>query len=74
MNSRFGGRPKLPPNQTRDQRVVTFLTGDERKLLEKIADDANVSVSRACHDLIIRGMDQADTLRPDTRAEQGAKK
>ena len=74
MNSRFGGRPKLPPNQTRDQRVVTFLTGDERKLLEKIADDANVSVSRACHDLIIRGMDQADTLRPDTRAEHGAKK
>ena len=74
MNSRFGGRPKLPPNQTRDQRVVTFLTGDERKLLEKIADDANVSVSRACHDLIIRGMDQSDTLRPDTRAEQGAKK
>jgi hypothetical protein len=74
MNSRFGGRPKLPPTQTRDQRVVTFLTGDERKLLEKIADDANVSVSRACHDLIIRGMDQADTLRPDTRAEQGAKK
>jgi hypothetical protein len=74
MNSRFGGRPKLPPNQTRDQRVVTFLTGDERKLLEKIADDANVSVSRACHDLIIRGMDQANTLRPDTRAEQGAKK
>ena len=62
MKSRFGGRPKLPRKQIRDQRVVTFLTGDERRLLEKIADDTSVSVSRACHDLIVRSMYQEDVL------------
>ena len=74
MNSRFGGRPKLPPNQTRDQRVVTFLTGDEYKRLKKIADDANASVSRAGHDLIVSGMNHTDTLQPDTRPMHRAKK
>jgi hypothetical protein len=51
----------------RDQRVVTFLTGEERRLLEKIAGDASVSVSRACHDLIIRSMYKEDVLRPEKK-------
>jgi hypothetical protein len=64
MTSRFGGRPKLPHDEIRDQRVVTFLTGEERRHLEKIAGDANVSVSKACHDLIVRSMEQLGALQP----------
>ena len=74
MKIRFGGRPKLPRKQVRDQRVVTFLTGDERRLLEKIANDTSVSVSRACHDLIVRSMCQEDVLprvgKPAQRTEK----
>ena len=74
MTSRFGGRPRLPRQQIRDQRVVTFLTGEERRLLGKIAGDADVSVSSACHDLIVRGMDQVESLRQDTKPTQRKKK
>ena len=70
MTSRFGGRPKLPREQIRDQRVVTFLTSEERRLLEKLAGDASVSVSRACHDLIVRGMDQVESQNSNTESIQ----
>ena len=74
MTNRFGGRPRLPREQVRDKRVVTFLTGEERSFLEKLAGDANVSVSRACHDLIVRGMDQAKPLRSATKSTRRKKK
>ena len=74
MTNRFGGRPKLPREQIRDQRVVTFLTYDERTLLEKIAEDANVSVSRACHDLIVRSIDQLGALQRSAVSDQRNKK
>jgi hypothetical protein len=64
MKSQFGGRPQLPRQEVRDQRIVTFLTGDERRNLEKIAEDTNVSISRACHDLIVTSMEQLDILQP----------
>ena len=70
MTNRFGGRPKLPRQQLRDQRVVTFLTGEERTFLQEFANDANVSVSRACHDLMVMGMNQINSLQPDTKSAQ----
>lgn len=70
MTSRFGGRPRLARRQLRDQRVVTFLTGEERRLLEKMAGKANVSLSRACHDLIARGLEQGEPLRRDMELTQ----
>jgi hypothetical protein len=73
MTNRFGGRPKLPREQIRDQRVVTFLTGDERKLLEKIAGESSVSVSRACHDLIVKGMDGLSTSQLVTASNRSNK-
>jgi hypothetical protein len=73
MTNRFGGRPKLPRQQLRDQRVVTFLTGDERTFLQEFANDANVSVSRACHDLMVMGMNQINSLRLDTKSAKGNK-
>ena len=66
MKKQFGGRPRLPRQTLRDQRVVTFLTVDERKLLERIAAEADVSVSRACHDLIVRSLQEF--RRPHTKS------
>ena len=57
----------MPRKKIRDQRVVTFLTRDERTLLERIADDARVSVSRACHDLIVKSMHDDDALQQDRK-------
>ena len=68
MTNRFGGRPKLPCQRLRDQRVVTFLTGEERTMLQEFADDADVSLSKACHDLIVMGMNQINSLRLDTKS------
>ena len=73
MSIRFGGRPKLPRQQLRDQRVVTFLTGEERALLQEIADDTDVSIAKACHDLIVTGMDQMNLLRADTKSAKRKK-
>ena len=70
MKGRFGGRPKLPRQQIRDQRVVTFLTGDERELLEKIAFESSVSVSRACRDLIVKGMDEVSASQLGTPSKR----
>ena len=74
MTSQFGGRPKLPPGQTRDQRIVTFLTREERRLLEQIARDSSVSVSKACHDLIVRNLREADTSAVTPQPAKRAKK
>ena len=74
MKNRFGGRPRSPRQQVRDQRVVTFLTGDERRSLERFAEAANVSVSRACHDLLLRGMEELGALTAGAVATQRSKK
>lgn len=74
MTSCFGGRPKLPRQQVRDQRVVTFLTAEERSRLDKIAGDARVSVSQACHDLVVKGMSQMDVSRQDTASTREKRK
>lgn len=73
MSNRFGGRPKLPRHQLRDQRVVTLLTGEERALLQEIDDDTDVSISKARHDLIVTGMDQMNLLRADTKSAKRKK-
>jgi hypothetical protein len=57
MRSHFGGRPRLPRSQVRDQRVVTFLTAGEFERLIQIAEHKGVSLSRVCHELIVSGLD-----------------
>ena len=56
VSNTFGGRPAKPLDQLRDQRVVTFLTREESRMLRRIADDEGCSLSQACHDLIVQGM------------------
>ena len=55
-NRSFGGRPRLPEGRARDQRVVTFLTPEERRRLAEFAEAERLSISAACHALILRGM------------------
>jgi len=53
---KHGGRPPLPGDIVRSERVVTFLTKQENEQLVSIATAAGMSVSRACHGLIITGL------------------
>jgi hypothetical protein len=64
----------MPAGQTRDQRIVTFLTRDERRQLQKIADDSSVSVSRACYDLIVRSLHEAGNAEASTQPATRTKK
>jgi hypothetical protein len=72
MSKSFGGRPRLPREEKRDRRIVTFLTGEERSMLERFARNADLSISRACHDLLVMGMDQMASLQ--TGKEKGSEK
>lgn len=70
MNKRFGGRPALPRNQVRDQRVATFLTAGEMQRLSQLADRYGVSLSHVCHELIVSGLNvQTRKPRGHTAAE-----
>ena len=73
-NSRFGGRPRVPREQVRDQRVVTFLTAEERERLQKVADDAGVYVSRACHSLVMKALRRTDPMGKNNNAPQRRQK
>ncbi len=46
------GRPPLPIEVSRTERVVTFLTKDEREILEQLSIANNKSISATCHDLL----------------------
>jgi hypothetical protein len=56
QNRNYGGRPPLPADAVRSQRVVTFLTTEENEQLLKIATAQGKSVSLACHDLFVIGL------------------
>ncbi|RLA28014.1 MAG: hypothetical protein DRR11_17355 [Gammaproteobacteria bacterium] len=49
----FGGRPPLPKECVRSERVVTFLTREENEQLHKLAAAQGKSVSQTCHDLLV---------------------
>ena len=50
------GRPPSPPDEVRGNRVVTFVTDDEFKELQARAEQAQTSLSRHVHDLLLTGM------------------
>jgi hypothetical protein len=56
QNRNYGGRPPLPADAVRSQRVVTFLTTEENEQLLKIATAQGKSVSLACHDILVNGL------------------
>ena len=60
------GRPPLPSEVTRSERVVTFVTREEKQELEVLAATASQSLSAICHHLIVRGL-RRETQRSDRR-------
>jgi hypothetical protein len=46
------GRPPSPPETTRSERVVTFLTRRELEQLQQLAMDQNMALSATVHQLI----------------------
>ena len=47
------GRPPSPPETTRSQRVVTFITRGELEQLQQLAMDQNLALSATIHQLIV---------------------
>ena len=63
VSKHFGGRPRMPAGQVRDQRVVTFLTTAEIAVLNRFANEKGMSISGACHELIVSGLNDKSLMR-----------
>ena len=66
-NSRRG-RPPLPSDQRRSERVVMMLTCDEIGELRELAEATGQSISSLCHDFVVEalGNDTTDAARSGT--------
>jgi len=47
----------MPAEQVREQRVITFLTAIEIAVLGRFARENGLSISRACHELVVSGVE-----------------
>ncbi len=52
------GRPVLPEDAARSQRIVTFVTLAEDKKLKAMAAEYSISVSALCHRFIAQALDR----------------
>lgn len=50
------GRPPLPPDKVRANRVVTFVTNPELALLKQLSKEESDTISAICHRIIARGL------------------
>jgi hypothetical protein len=50
------GRPPVPPEVARSERVATFVTISELEKLLRIAEDQQKSLSRVVHDILRRAL------------------
>jgi len=60
------GRPNLPDDVARRERVVTFVTEQEKASLNKLADSLSLSLSGVCHRLIAQALRCEDITKPKT--------
>ncbi|RBW63022.1 hypothetical protein DS906_00985 [Ruegeria sp. A3M17] len=60
------GRPLLPKAKARTERVVTFLTREERDALAQLANETNRSISATCHDLLRNELNIGNSADPHT--------
>ncbi len=67
---RRGGRPPRAPEAARSHRVVTFVTGRELAILERIAEEEDRSLSAVVHRIIVQ---QLKDVRPAQRYRSGGK-
>jgi len=61
--SQTQGRPPLPREIARSERIVTFVTGQEKTSLTRLADAASLSLSAYCHRLIAQGLRREDPTK-----------
>jgi len=54
------GRPPKPPETVRSERIVSFVTPDEFRQLERISAHRSVSLSAVVHSMVIRSLDRGD--------------
>ncbi len=57
------GRPPLPREIARSERIVTFVTAQENASLKRLADAASLSLSACCHRLIVQGLQREDRTK-----------
>ncbi len=73
------GRPRLPSQQRRSERVVVMLTAEEMTALRDAATEDGLSVSSLCHNLLAQAMRElmqrtakrrADATRSDPKEKR----
>lgn len=52
------GRPRIPEEECRSERIATMLTKAERAVLTQQAASATMSLSAYCHLLIAEGLEK----------------
>lgn len=62
------GRPHLPDSELRAERVVTFLTSEQKQKLKRYADASALSLSTAAQNLIRQSLSDPD-ISPKTPTE-----
>lgn len=63
------GRPALPRNKARTERVVTFLTPKQKQQLRLFAKASDLSLSTAAQDLIERSLKHEISSNTDKKEE-----
>ena len=59
-NGQTQGRPPLPREVARSERVVTLVTEREKESLQKLAAAQSLSLSAVCHHLIAQGLQRRE--------------
>ena len=68
------GRPPLQEGERRSERIVTFLTQEERTELARQAAEASQSLSAYCHRLITGGLKNQTTSKLNKETIKCSKK
>ena len=68
-SGRTMGRPRLPREDARSARVVTFVTEQENASLKQLADATSQSLSAVCHRLIAQGLKRDKRTKPKRKHE-----
>ena len=63
------GRPPLPPDEVRANRVVTFVTDPELATLKQLSKEESNTISAICHRIITRYLDR-NPIRPGRQGNQ----
>lgn len=64
------GRPPLPREVARCERVVTFVNKPEKASLELLAEATSLSVSAVCHRFIAQGLERDERTKLKRNKEE----